>query len=153
LLDYPDAKGLQKIAIQIWVQGGMVCSVCYGPAIFPGVIGPATGKSVVHGKTFTGFGTEGEEVMGLSETLKGWGKPWVEDVAKELGATCRLLFPFCTIFGGLCAQMKTTGTTTDAPAPGPWDDFHVVDGRVVTGTNPASANSTALAILEVFKAS
>jgi putative intracellular protease/amidase len=49
------------------------------------------------------------------------------------------------------AQTKADKTITDAPAPGPWDDFHVVDGRVVTGTNPASANSTPLAILEVFK--
>ncbi|KAK5735065.1 plasma membrane heat shock protein [Elasticomyces elasticus] len=126
LLDYPDAKGLQDIAIQIWFRGGMVCSVCHGPAIFPGIIDPATGKSVVHGKTITGFGTQGEEDMGLAATLYKWGKPWVEDVAKALGATY-------------------------APAPGPWDAFHVVDGRVVTGTNPASAQETAEAILEVFK--
>jgi hypothetical protein len=79
----------------------MVCSVCHGPAIFPGVIDPATGKSVVHGKTITGFGTEGEEVMGLSAILKSWGKPWVEDVAKELGATCMFVFHFVSIL--LCA--------------------------------------------------
>jgi putative intracellular protease/amidase len=48
-------------------------------------------------------------------------------------------------------MMETNDTSTDAPAPGPWDDFHVVDGRVVTGTNPASATGTAKAILEVFK--
>jgi hypothetical protein len=75
----------------------MVCSVCHGPAIFPGVIDPATGKSVVHGKTFTGFGTDGEEVMGLSDILKSWGKPWVEDVAKELGATCMFIFRFVSM--------------------------------------------------------
>ncbi|KAF2672355.1 DJ-1/PfpI family protein [Microthyrium microscopicum] len=126
LLDYPTAKGLHKIAIDIWTQGGMVCTVCHGPAIFPGVIDPATGKSVAYGKTFTGFGTEGEELMGLSDTMKAWNVPWVEDVAKQLNATY-------------------------APAPGPWDAFHVVDGRVVSGTNPASAQETAEAILEVFK--
>jgi putative intracellular protease/amidase len=49
------------------------------------------------------------------------------------------------------ANIKTNRTTTDAPAPGPWDAFHVVDGRVVSGTNPASATETAEAILEVFK--
>ncbi|KAK5706026.1 plasma membrane heat shock protein [Elasticomyces elasticus] len=126
LLEYPDAKGLQDIAIQIWFRGGMVCSVCHGPAIFPGIIDPATGQSVVHGKTFTGFGTQGEEDMGLAATLYKWGKRWVEDVAKALGATYM-------------------------PAPGPWDAFHVVDGRIVTGTNPASAQETAEAILEVFE--
>lgn len=67
----------------------MVTSVCHGPAIFPGVIDPATGKSILQGKTFTGFGTEGEQMMGLSDVLKSWGKPWVEDIAKELGATCK----------------------------------------------------------------
>jgi putative intracellular protease/amidase len=97
MIDYPHAKGLQKIAIQIWTQGGMVCSVCHGPAIFPGVIDPETGKSVAYGKTFTGFGTQGEEMMGLSATLKSWNVPWVEDVAKELGATCTSIFNFVSI--------------------------------------------------------
>jgi len=126
LLDYPTAKGLQSIAIQIWTQGGLVTSVCHGPAIFPAVIDPATGKSVAYGKNFTGFGTAGEEVMGLVPVMKTWNVPWVEDVAKELHATYK-------------------------SAPGPWDDFHVVDGRVITGQNPASATSTAKAILEVFE--
>lgn len=31
-----------------------------------------------------------------------------------------------------------------------WADLHIVDGRLVTGTNPASAASTAKAALEVF---
>lgn len=72
----------------------MVTSVCHGPAIFPGIIDPATGKSVAHGKRITGFGTQGEEDMGLSNVLKSWGKPWVEDVAKELEATCTFVVSF-----------------------------------------------------------
>jgi putative intracellular protease/amidase len=39
----------------------------------------------------------------------------------------------------------------DAAAPGPWDAFHVVDGRLVTGTNPTSAKETAEAVIEVFE--
>jgi putative intracellular protease/amidase len=39
----------------------------------------------------------------------------------------------------------------DAGPPGPWDAFHVTDGRVVTGTNPTSAKETAEAVLEVFE--
>lgn len=31
-----------------------------------------------------------------------------------------------------------------------WADLHIVDGRVVTGTNPASATSTAKAAVEVY---
>ena len=36
-------------------------------------------------------------------------------------------------------------------AEGVWDDFNVVDGRVVTGMNPQSAKSTAEAAVRVFK--
>ena len=38
----------------------------------------------------------------------------------------------------------------DKRPKGPFDDFSIVDGRVVTGTNPASARSTAIAALAVF---
>jgi D-lactate dehydratase len=38
----------------------------------------------------------------------------------------------------------------DKRAPGIWDDFHIVDGRLVTGQNPASAQSTALAVVTAF---
>jgi putative intracellular protease/amidase len=39
----------------------------------------------------------------------------------------------------------------DERSAGIWDDFHVVDGRLVTGQNPASAGSTAKAVVEVFE--
>ena len=32
-----------------------------------------------------------------------------------------------------------------------WDDFHITDGRLVTGTNPASARSTAEAAVAAFE--
>lgn len=38
----------------------------------------------------------------------------------------------------------------DERSAGIWDDFHIVDGRLVTGQNPASASSTAKAAIEVF---
>jgi putative intracellular protease/amidase len=40
---------------------------------------------------------------------------------------------------------------TDVRADGVWDDFHVVDGRVVTGMNPQSARSTAKAAVDVYE--
>lgn len=39
----------------------------------------------------------------------------------------------------------------DARSAGIWDDYHVVDGRLVTGQNPASAASTAKAAVEAFE--
>ena len=41
-------------------------------------------------------------------------------------------------------------TTSDSRSAGIWDDYHVVDGRLVTGQNPASAASTARAAVDVF---
>ncbi|KAG1189740.1 hypothetical protein G6F35_014041 [Rhizopus arrhizus] len=41
------------------------------------------------------------------------------------------------------------GATYVSP-PTPFADFHKIDGRVVTGANPASAHSTADAAIKVF---
>jgi putative intracellular protease/amidase len=50
---------------------------------------------------------------------------------------------------------ETDGTNDcillDTRGKGVWDDYHVVDGRLVTGMNPQSARSTAKAALEVFE--
>ena len=48
------------------------------------------------------------------------------------------------------AWMRLT-VSVDVRADGVWDDFHVVDGRVVTGMNPQSATSTAGAVVKVFE--
>jgi putative intracellular protease/amidase len=39
----------------------------------------------------------------------------------------------------------------DVRAPGVWDDYHVTDGRLVSGMNPQSAHSTAEAAVEAFE--
>jgi putative intracellular protease/amidase len=64
---------------------------CHGPAIFGGVIDAATGKSIINGKTITGFTTEGEYTMKLMDQLEKWGEPMVETLAEQLGAKCKLL--------------------------------------------------------------
>lgn len=43
-----------------------------------------------------------------------------------------------------------TNFCLDERSAGIWDDFHIVDGRLVTGQNPASAASTAKAAVAVF---
>jgi D-lactate dehydratase len=60
LYDYPTARGLQAAAEDVWRRGGIVSAVCHGPVILPGVIDRDTGKSIVEGKTVTGFTVEGE---------------------------------------------------------------------------------------------
>ncbi|KAL6862025.1 class I glutamine amidotransferase-like protein [Trichoderma novae-zelandiae] len=125
LIDYPTATGLQKIAEDVWANGGVVSSVCHGPAIFANVKDRATGKPIISGKTITGFTTEGEDVLKIMSEIRSWGKPLVEEHAAALGATYK--------------------RPDDV-----WGDFHIADGRLVTGTNPASAASTAKAAVEVY---
>ncbi|PNS20615.1 NFX1-type zinc finger-containing protein 1 [Sphaceloma murrayae] len=126
LIDYPDAKGLQDIAAKIYADGGIVSAVCHGGAIFPGIIDKATGKSVIAGKTVTGFTTRGEEEEGVLDTIKSWKRPTIEASAADAGATY-------------------------VSPPGPWDSFTQTDGRIVTGANPASAHATAEAVVSAFE--
>ncbi|RAL12675.1 class I glutamine amidotransferase-like protein [Aspergillus homomorphus CBS 101889] len=126
LIDYPNARALQNIAEQVWANGGVVASVCHGPAIFSNLVDRATGEPIIKGKKITGFTTEAENVMGIMSELRGLGVEMVEELSERLGATYER-------------------------SAGIWDDFHVVDGRLVTGQNPASSTSTAKAAIEVFE--
>jgi len=91
LIDYPTAKSLQKIAVQVWDNGGIVSSVCHGPAIFDNLIDPVTSEPLIKGKTITGFTTQAEVEMGLMDELKGWDRLLVDEVAAKMGATCKCI--------------------------------------------------------------
>ena len=41
--------------------------------------------------------------------------------------------------------------TPDERSAGVWDDFHIVDGRLITGQNPQSSKSTAAAVVNAFE--
>jgi len=125
LIDYPDAKGLQKIASSIWANGGIVSAVCHGGAIFRGVV-DAQGVTIIKGKNVTGFTTKGEVEEGVLDTIKSWDRPTIEATAEYLGA--KYVSP-----------------------PGPWDSFTQTEGRLVTGANPASAKATAEAVVKAFE--
>ncbi|KAK9490513.1 class I glutamine amidotransferase-like protein [Lipomyces doorenjongii] len=117
---------LQKIAAQVWANGGIVSTVCHGAAFFANPLDPATNEPIITGKTITGFTTEAEITVGIMEELRSWGNDMIDGMAAKLGA-------------------KYTR------AQGIWDDYHVVDGRLVTGQNPAGARSTAQAAVEAFE--
>ena len=125
LYDYPHARGLQSIAEDVWARGGIVSAVCHGPAILPGILDAATGKSIIAGKAVTGFTTEGEIVLDILEKVKRDQVPTIEEGAAGVGA--KYLSPLH-----------------------PFDDYSVTDGRVVTGANPASARSTAERAVKAF---
>ncbi|KAF2825877.1 IgE-binging protein [Ophiobolus disseminans] len=126
LIDYPHATDLKKIAAKVWKIGGLVTAVCHGPALFAGLLDPDTGRPVIEGKKITGFTTEAEEQMGVLDALRAWNEPLVDEHAKALGAE----------------YVRPKGV---------WDDFHVTDGRIITGANPQSARSTAEEIVKVFE--
>lgn len=125
LIDYPDAKGLQAIASNMYAKGYIISAVCHGGAIFPGIIDKSTGKSIISGKEVTGFTTQGEEEEGVLDTIKSWNRPTIESSAASVGA--KYIAP-----------------------PGPWAAFAHTDGNIVTGANPASAEVTAEAALKAF---
>ena len=114
LYDYPAAKGLQATAADIWARGGIVGTVCHGPAILPGIIDPETGQSIVAGRTATGFTLEGEMLLGILAKLKEDKVTLVADAV--IGA------------GGYYSSSYWA-----------MDDYSITCGRLVTGTNPASA--------------
>lgn len=89
LIDYPTASELQKIAEQVWTNGGVVSSVCHGPAIFTNLLDRSTGEPLIKGKKITGFTTEAENTMGVMTDLRGWGSEMVEELAERLGAKCK----------------------------------------------------------------
>lgn len=89
LIDYPTARNLQKIAEQVYASGGIVSSVCHGPAIFANLLDTATNEPLIKGKTITGFTTEAENTMGIMAELRTFGSPMVEELAEQLGATCK----------------------------------------------------------------
>jgi D-lactate dehydratase len=125
LYDYPTAHGLQAIGQDVWSRGGVVAAVCHGPVILPGIIDFTTGKTIIDGKTVTGFTVEGEIVLKVLDKLTSDGVIPVVDAVTKVGA--------------------------DYSSPmHPFDDYSITAGRLITGANPASARSAAERAVKAF---
>ena len=126
LFDYPNAKDLQKIATTVYNKGGVVSAVCHGPAIFENLNDPKTGEPLIKGKKITGFTDIGEDIVGVTDIMKKGNLLTIKQVAEKEGATY-------------------------IEPEGPWDNFTVTDGRIVTGVNPQSAVKTAEDVIAAFE--
>jgi putative intracellular protease/amidase len=95
--------------------------------------------------------------MKIMDTLRDWNEPMIDEWAEKLGAKCEFFHSFTSFESyksGAETDKKsllTVGYGADERAPGVWDDYHIVDGRLVTGMNPQSAKSTAKAAVEAFE--
>jgi D-lactate dehydratase len=105
-------------------RGGVVGAVCHGPAIMPVIIDSQTGKSIIHGKTVTGFTIEGELIFRILDKLRADGVVPVVEVVTAAGA----------FYGSI----------------GAFDDYSITSGRVVTGNNPESGRSASERGVKVF---
>lgn len=127
LFDYPQAKVLQSLGENIWSNGGVLAAVCHGGAIFDGMVDKANGKPLLQGKSITGFTDIGEAILGVDGIMKENELQSIEEMTKKYDG--KYLAPI-----------------------GPWDDYSVSDGKLITGVNPASAISTAKRSLIAFEA-
>ncbi|KAK6455182.1 class I glutamine amidotransferase-like protein [Scheffersomyces xylosifermentans] len=106
--------------------GGVVAAVCHGPAIFENLNDLTTGKPIIEGKTITGFTDIGEEILKVDGIMKDKNLRTIKETAAKFGATY-------------------------SEPNGPWDDYTYTDGKIVTGVNPQSAESTAVKAIEVLQ--
>ncbi|QLQ82242.1 hypothetical protein HG537_0G04970 [Torulaspora globosa] len=123
--DFPRSPHLQKLVAEVIANGGVIGAVCHGPAIFDN-LKTLEGNIFIKGKKLTGFTDEGEEILNLDQIMKDKGMKTIKQVA------------------------DTNGATYVQPAD-PWRSFVVVDGKLVTGVNPASAAETATKTVETLK--
>ncbi|KAK1834280.1 class I glutamine amidotransferase-like protein [Podospora conica] len=109
----------QAITAEFAAAGKVVSAVCHGPAALVGVKGEG-GKFLLEGKEVTGFSNEEEEMVGKTEVV-----PFLlESRIKEIGGKY-------------------------VKADSAWGEKVVVDGRLVTGQNPASAKGVGEAVVKL----
>ncbi|KAK3687709.1 DJ-1/PfpI family protein [Podospora appendiculata] len=114
-----DADSQQLIA-EFVAKGKVVSAVCHGPAVFVNVALPGTGEPLLKGKEVTGFSNVEEDQAQKTEYM-----PFLlEDRLNEVS-------------GGKYVK-----------AAEPWGVKVVVDGKLITGQNPASAHGVGEAIVK-----
>jgi putative intracellular protease/amidase len=133
-LDYPGATNLHHLASEIYKNGGVVSSVCFGCTILPYIKAP-DGESVVKGKEVTWYESKEE----IESWLHYIGEQYRSKYLDNLVNTSTLA--------------KNLGATTTQPKGGDDEDLTIVQGRLVSGANPKSTVSSITAVIKVDRAS
>ncbi|GAB3380163.1 type 1 glutamine amidotransferase domain-containing protein [Lysobacter fragariae] len=118
--DFPDSAGLQRITRDIYERGGIVSAVCHG---YCGLLNTtlSDGSLLVAGRKVTGFSWCEEVLAGVAKDM-----PYnAEEEMKKRDARYEKAFL-------------------------PFVPNAVVDGRLVTGQNPASAKVTARQVADLL---
>jgi len=110
-----------KLVSEFWQSGKIVSAVCHGSAALVEAV-DTNGKSIFLGKSFTGFSNKEEEAV---------------QRVKEIPF---LLEDRITKLGGKYEKADQL-----------WGAKVVVDGRLITGQNPASGTGVGEAILKAIK--
>jgi len=164
---------LKRIAATIYENGGVVGAVCHGPAIFEN-LRLSTGTNILHGKKATGFSEKGEESIGTLGWIRQNGRRYpatalhlsrarVQQCVKSPDTHSTvfvlLLVLFLFLFFAVSSGYKTMEQVVRG-AGGDWNelsdplaDHTQTTDRVVTGMNPASAKSVAVAMMKFMPAS
>ena len=118
--DFPESSGLQRITREIWERDGIVSAVCHG---YCGLLNTrlSDGRLLVDGRKVTGFSWREEILAGVSREM-----PYNAE-----------------------AEIKQRGARYEK-AWVPFVPNVVVDGRLVTGQNPASAKATAQRVTQLL---
>ena len=117
MYDFPKLTALAQVAVRLFEAGKIVAAVCHGPAVFAATLN-AQGDSIAKGKRVTGFAEKGEQQMGWDVKMAEDGVGSCEKIAGQVGAVW------------------------DEPVDA-WADYTTEDGQLMTGVNPASAESLA----------
>ncbi|KEY67866.1 hypothetical protein S7711_05004 [Stachybotrys chartarum IBT 7711] len=120
LFDLATDDASARLIAEFWDAGKIVGAICHGPAVFRAVKVQG-GQPLVKGKTITGFTDEEEELVGLTDAV-----------------------PFL-----LEKELKAQGATFEK-ADKPWGSKVVVDGKLITGQNPASGKDFGEAVAKAL---
>ncbi|GAA5938581.1 hypothetical protein JCM10213_006972 [Rhodosporidiobolus nylandii] len=112
-----------KLIQDFWAAGKPVSAVCHGPVVFCGVTDTKTGEKFVKGKKLTCFSNEEEKIAGLVDEI-----PFLVET-----------------------QLRAEGADFQNKREA-WKEEIVVDGQLITGANPASAEGVGQALVAALKA-